>query len=434
MDDPGAQAADHPHDNPTRHGAPLPPPGYYPPLQPMTHAAPPPPRRRGPRLVAAGTALAVVAVAGGLGFALGRWHHDGAPTAQAPTTGQSGPGDQGGEGFGAAPFGNGGTAPNGGSPFTGPGGGNDQGGSPFDSSSGTPASTDQLTGLVRVAATLKYAGGRAAGTGMVLTSGGEVVTNHHVVEGATSIKVTVMSTGRTYTASVIGTDAHDDIAVLQLKGAAGLATVTTATGSVNVGDAVTAVGDAGGSTSTFTAASGTVTDTSTKITTNGEDGRTGETLRGLIEISSDVISGDSGGATYDGGGDVVGMTTAASSGSSNVVGYAIPISTVLHVADDLEHGTVNARYDYGSPAFLGLGLRGSGATVAQVYPGTPAARAGLTAGDTVTRVGSTRVSSAAALRNAITAYSPGDSVRITWTDPSGTTHVATVTLVAGPVA
>jgi S1-C subfamily serine protease len=269
---------------------------------------------------------------------------------------------------------------------------------------------------------------------MVLTSSGEVVTNHHVVEGATSIRVKVMSTGRTYSASVIGTDARDDIAVLQLTGAAGLATVTTGTGSISVGDAVTAVGDAGGSTSAFTAASGKVTDTSQQITTNSQDGRTGETLRGLIEISSDVISGDSGGATYDGQGDVVGMTTAASSGSANVVGYAIPISTVLRVAADLEHGTVNARYDYGSPAFLGLGLHGRRTTVAQVYPGTPAARAGVTTGDTVTGVGSTPVSTAAALRAAITAYAPGDSVRITWTDPSGTSHVTTVTLMAGPVA
>ena len=124
------------------------------------------------------------------------------------------------------------------------------------------------------------------------------------------------------------------------------------------------------------------------ITTSSELGHAGEKLRGLIKISSDVISGDSGGATYDDEGEVVGMTTAASTGSNDVVGYAIPIAKVLRIAGDLENGTENARYDYGSPAFLGLGLGGSSSRVGIVYPGTPAARAGITAGDTITRVGS----------------------------------------------
>jgi S1-C subfamily serine protease len=431
MDEPDARPAGtpHPHDNPARHGAPLPPPGAGYPLPPVTsYAAPPAPRRAGgARLLAAGTALVVVAAAGGLGFALGRAHQVGQPAAGSPGS-LSGPN----AGEGGTPFGRGGTSPFGQVPFTGPG---DQGGSPFDSSANrTPASTDQLTGLVRIAATLKYEGGRAAGTGLVVTSNGEVITNHHVVEGATRIRVKVMSTGQSYRASVVGTDATDDVAVLQLKNAAGLATVTTDTSPVAVGDAVTAVGDAGGSTTSFSAAAGKVIDTSKRITTHSEDGHASETLTGLLQISSDVISGDSGGATYDDQGDVVGMTTAASSGSSDVVGYAIPIAKVLQIADDLEHGTQDARYAYGSPAFLGLGLRGDGTTIGGVYPGTPAARAGLTAGDTVTRVGSTRVSTATALKAAIAAHSPGDVVRIAWTDAAGTSHIAAVMLMSGPVA
>jgi S1-C subfamily serine protease len=170
------------------------------------------------------------------------------------------------------------------------------------------------------------------------------------------------------------------------------------------------------------------------ITTRNQDGSTSERLQGLMEISSDVISGDSGGATYDDQGEVVGMTTAASSGGRDVVGYAVPIAQVIRIADDLENGTENARYEYGNPAFLGVGLAGSGTTVGGAYAGTPAARAGIAAGDRITRVGTTTVSTAAGLRQAIQGYSPGDRVRIVWTDSAGTSHITTVTLIAGPVA
>jgi S1-C subfamily serine protease len=370
----------------------------------------------------------VLAVAGGAGFALGRLDHHASDTAgrapagyaqQAPSQGQ-----------GDSPFGQ--QNPFGGRPFTGPGGSD---GSPFDSSSsGTPATDSQLTGLVRIASTLKYDDGRAAGTGMILTSTGEVVTNHHVVEGSTRLQVTVMSTGRTYRATVVGTDAKDDVAVLQLRNASGLQTVTTDTDGIAIGDAVTAVGDAGGNTSTFTAAAGKILATGQNITTRSDGSAAGERLHGLIKISSDVISGDSGGATYDDQGEVIGMTTAASSGTSDVVGFAIPIAKVVRIAGDLEDGTQNARYEYGAPAFLGIGLGGSTTRVGIVYPHTPAARAGITAGDTVTRVGSTRVRTAGQLRNAITAYSPGDRVRLSWTDTTGLSHVATVTLMTGPIA
>jgi S1-C subfamily serine protease len=127
------------------------------------------------------------------------------------------------------------------------------------------------------------------------------------------------------------------------------------------------------------------------------------------------------------------MTTAASSGG-DVVGYAIPIGTVLTMADDLEQGTLNARYDYGTPAFLGVGLSGADTTVGDTFPGTPAARAGVTAGDRITALDGTPVHTAKALRRAVTTYSPGDRVTLTWTDLSGGTHDATLTLTNGPVA
>ena len=310
-------------------------------------------------------------------------------------------------------------------------GGTASNGSSTDTS-GT-ASGSQLTGLVRIVSTMKYSGGVAAGTGLVLTSDGEVVTNHHVVEGATSVEVKVMSTGRTYTATVVGTDASKDVAVLQLADASGLATVTPDTDGVTTGEAVTAVGDGNGTVDHLSSATGSVLARRQSITTQSEGSATGESLTGLIKISSDVVSGYSGGATYDADGEVVGMTTAASSGTSDVVGYAVPIATVLKVADDLENGVANADYAYGRPAFLGIGL-GNGTTVAGVYDGTPAAKAGLVEGDTITAIGGIAVDTQTQLRAAVASHDPGDQVSVGWTDTSGARHTETLTLQQGPVA
>jgi S1-C subfamily serine protease len=312
--------------------------------------------------------------------------------------------------------------------------------SPYDSEANGSSPTDttseasgaQLTGLVRIATTMTYDGASAAGTGMVLTSDGEVVTNHHVVEGATSIKVTVMATGATYTASVVGSDAIDDVAVLQLEDASGLDTVATDNDGVSTGEAVTAVGDGNGTVDHLSAATGTVIATDQSITTQSGGTATGQQLTHLMEISSDVVPGYSGGATYDADGEVVGMTTAASSGAADIVGYAIPIAKVLDIADDLDAGVQQTGYTYGSPAFLGIGL-GSGTTVQGVYDDTPAADAGLTAGDRIDSFGGIRTSTATQLQAAIASHSPGDEVRITWTGADDSSHTATATLAKGPV-
>lgn len=306
----------------------------------------------------------------------------------------------------------------------------DTGGQSTDTT--TKADQSQLTGLVRIVSTMKYAEAKAAGTGLVLTSDGEVVTNHHVVEGATSIKVTVMSTGKSYTARVVGTDPTSDVAVLQLVGASGLDTVTADQDSVTTGEKVTAVGDGNGTVDYLSAAAGQVLAQDQSITTQSDGTASGESLTGLIEISSDVVGGYSGGATYDPQGEVLGMTTAASSGTSDIVGYAIPIATVRRIADDLESGVANSAYTYGYPAFLGVGLA-NGTTVGQVYDGTGAADAGLAAGDTITSVDGTATTTTAKLRSVVAAHKPGDRVSVTWTDQGRSKHTATLTLGKGPV-
>ena len=397
------------------------------------------PRRRR-RVIATMTATALVAGLGGVGagYAVGHGFGSQGSSQTAANSGSSNVTQQGRSGTVPIP-GNGGwswsdgtqgglTVPS--QPYAPYGGGSPSQGSSRDST--TQASGSQLTGLVRIVSTMEYDGGEAVGTGMVLTSDGEVVTNHHVVEGATWVKVQVMGTGTTYTATVVGTDTKDDVAVLQLAGASGLDTVTTDTNGIAVGDAVTAVGDANGASS-FSAATGTVLAKNQAITTQSEGSAQGERLTGLLQISSDVISGDSGGATYDKNGQVVGMTTAASSGSADVVGYAVPIAKVVRIADDLASGVTGSRYDYGRPAFLGIGLGDTSTTVHSAYQGTPAARAGIVAGDTVTAIDGTAVSSSTALRAAVAAHSPGDRISVTWTDTSGTSHTATVTLAQGPV-
>lgn len=387
-----------------------------------------PPRsgRRG-RAGAILAATALVAGVGGVGagYAVGHGSSSSSPTSAAG----NGPGGSTFLGPRTAP----GTVDGWGWDGDVPGDGTTSPGSGSSRDVTTRASASQLTGLVRVVSSMSYAGAKAAGTGMVLTSDGQVVTNHHVVEGATTVRVTVMSTGKTYAAEVVGTDARDDVALLRLTGASGLDTVHTDTDGVSVGDHVTAVGDANGTTGHFSAASGTVTAKDRSITTQTQGTATGERLTGLMQISSDVVSGDSGGATYDAQGDVVGMTTAASSGGGEVDGYAVPIHTVLRVVDDLESGVESGSYDYGRPGFLGVGLDGSTTTLRGVYTGTPAFRAGLRAGDRITSVDGRGVTTSAQLKKAVSGLAPGDRVRIAWADGPGSEHSVTVTLAAGPV-
>ncbi|TDU91225.1 PDZ domain-containing protein [Kribbella voronezhensis] len=171
-------------------------------------------------------------------------------------------------------------------------------------------------GLVDVNTVLGYEGARAAGTGIVLTSDGEILTNHHVIEGATKITVTDIGNGKTYEAAVVGYDDAHDIAVLKLKGASGLEVAKTGDSSkVALGDQVVGIGNAGGVGGTPSYAAGKVTGLNQAITATDESGSDPENLTGLIQTDANIQAGDSGGPLANSKGEVIGVDTAGGSGN-----------------------------------------------------------------------------------------------------------------------
>ena len=302
------------------------------------------------------------------------------------------------------------------------------------------AATDPA--LVDINVTDSYEAVAGAGTGMVLSSNGEVLTNNHVVEGATAISVVDVGNHQTYGATVVGYDPSQDIAVLRLSGASGLHPIKPGDSStVKVGDGVVVVGNAEGTGGTPSYAAGSVTALDQSITAQDQVSGSTEQLGGLIETNADVIPGDSGGATVDSGGLVIGMTTAASESyqfqPSSPQGYAIPINQALAVARQIEAGQASSTVHVGPTAFLGVLVRSPffgypGAEVTEVVPGSGAAQAGLAPGEVITSVNGQAVTSPESLTDQLLGEAPGASVQIGYLDLSGQQQSVTVTLGAGP--
>jgi S1-C subfamily serine protease len=379
------------------------------------------PRRTLPSTVTA--LLLVVAVLVGLGIGHGVWSsgHNGS-VAFPPSPSQG----SGNGGSGSVPFGNNGS--NGGSSTT-----------PL--SGATAAAANEL---VDIDTSLSYQGGEAAGTGIVLTADGYILTNNHVISGATGIAATDIANGQKYNGNVVGYDRTHDVAVIKLEGAAGLKTASIGDSSkVIQGQSVTGLGNAGGIGGTPSSAPGQVTGLAQSIRAQDESNGTTEQLTGLIETNCNIQPGDSGGALVDSAGRVIGMDTAASTGFSFETqgnqGFAIPINQALSIANQIRAGKSTSTIHIGRTAFLGVevnpnGSGTPGAAISRTIPNGAAYAAGIVNGSVITSLGGATVDSSTTLTNLIAKYHPGDQVSISWTDPDGRSHTGTVTFANGPAA
>jgi S1-C subfamily serine protease len=328
----------------------------------------------------------------------------------------------------------------------------------FGSGSGARTSGDFSAGLVDVNSTFSYQGAGGAGTGIVISSDGEVLTNNHVIDGATKITATDIENGKTYDATVVGYDPSHDVAVLKLQDASGLTTAKLGdSSSIQVGDSVTGVGNAGGVGGTPSSAEGSITGLNQSITAGDAFGGTSERLSGLIRTDADIQPGDSGGPLVDSQGRVIGMNTAGSAGFQFSGGsgqaFAIPINDALKIALQVVSGKGSATTHVGPSAFLGVsvvqsgsdgfgfgGFDGSspsttsGLQIGGVLNGEAADKAGLAAGDVITGFDGKSVDSRSSLSAAMLQHHPGDIVKLDWVDASGSSHSSSVVLGSGPPA
>jgi S1-C subfamily serine protease len=331
-------------------------------------------------------------------------------------------------------------------------------------------------GVVDVNANLQFLQEAAKGTGFVIdAAAGLILTNNHVIDGATSVTVTPVTSGRSYPARIVGYDSADDVALLQVRGVPRLKAVRIgSSAAVRVGTPVLAIGNEGGQGGSPTVAPGVISNLDRTVVATDQTSGLNETLHGMMQTSADIRPGDSGGPLAGADGRVIGIDTAAG-GNTNYSGYAIPIDQAMPIARQIEAGRQEARIQIGLPAFLGVllpdssstsprgqarqelhqtgSVRGSGSgctsddttsTPASIAPaetgalidgvlcGTPAAQAGLFAGDVITSAGGHAVTSPRSLTAIISGFRPGSQVALAWIAPDGSLHTAVVTLAAGP--
>jgi S1-C subfamily serine protease len=314
-------------------------------------------------------------------------------------------------------------------------------------------------GLVDINTNLSYQDSQAEGTGMVLTSNGLVLTNNHVIEGATSITARDVSNDKVYTATVVGYDPSKDIAVLQLKNASGLSTVSLGNSKkLSKGELVVGIGNAGGVGGTPSYAAGSVLALDQSLTASDSQSATGsENLSGMIEMSTNIQPGDSGGPLVNSKGKVLGIDTAAATAgggfgfenfATNVSqAYAIPINTALTIAKSIENGDVSASVHIGETAFMGVEIASAnnasqsnvgtpattnGVVIEGVISGTPAAATALVSGDVITSVNGRSITTALELQTILQALKPGDTIQVDYVTQSDAAESLSLQLSSGP--
>jgi len=314
--------------------------------------------------------------------------------------------------------------------------------------------------------------GEAAGTGILISSSGLVLTNNHVIASSNQLEAEIGGDGSQHPAKVLGYDIQSDVALVQIEGVSGLDAASLGnSSSVQIGDAIVAMGNAGGKGGAPSVVSGTVTGLDQQITASDQDGSDAETLHGLIQTNANIQPGDSGGPLVDASGNVIGMDAAASTGNggfgfgggSQNEGYAIPIEDALAIGKQIEAGNGSDSIHVGAHAgILGVSVQsdttsngfgdpfggngdvggnsgqgsgsGNGAGVAGVQSGSGADKAGIQQGDTIVGIDGTTITSGSQLTHTMVRYGPGDSVKVQWVDSSGQTHSATIELGSGPPA
>ncbi|HEV2258141.1 MAG TPA: trypsin-like peptidase domain-containing protein [Streptosporangiaceae bacterium] len=347
-------------------------------------------------------------------------------------------------------------------------------------------------GLVDITSMLTYASETAEGTGMILSASGLVLTNNHVIDGATEVKVTLAdNTSQRYTARVVGYDSTDDVALLQLTGASRLPTVSFGDSSqVRVGIPVLALGDAEGKGG-VTAAPGAISALNRSIQASDEGSNTVEDLNHMLQTSAQIQQGDSGGALANNAGQVIGMVTAANTAadgqSGGTMGFAIPIDTALKIARQIALKQASSTVYIGLPGFLGVEVAqstspdpqqqaadqrqasgqgggrqgggrqggprgslacvtggqepgaprriapaGSGALILGVVCGSAAQTQGLKAGDVIISINGQAVTTPGSLTAITARYHPGDVVSVAYQATNGSRHRVRILLGDGP--
>jgi S1-C subfamily serine protease len=371
---------------------------------------------------------------------------------------------------------------------------------PHDNASGSGASSAPLNatavakkvdpGLVDIVATLQYSGETAEGTGMIISADGLVLTNNHVIDQATKIQATLVTPGSNtaaqYTAKVVGYDAADDVALLQLVGASGLPVEKFGNSSqVSLGTPVLALGNAEGRGGAKPAP-GIINALDRAIQANDEGSNTTENLKHMLQTDAKIQQGDSGGALANNAGQVIGMITAANTGNSHgagagsgsgggTLGFAIPINSALAVARQIAAGQPSATVYIGVPGFLGVEVATSdsdspqqqaadegqpsgqggggsscltnneqasiprkvapiaaGALIVGVICDSAADAAAMVPGDVITAVNGQPITTPGSLTSTTIKYHPGEIVSVLWVSLDGMEHTTRMQLGQGP--